>query len=189
MLTHDVVATGRYRTQTKNHVQKLIYGVRIRRPSHIHGMTMQGHRAMPMHATKLGQVGIGSNIAQNHSYSLYEVIPGHYWPQLTWKMQYEIRSSYYLLTFGLIYPYLAPKYQFCPYLDLLTYIYRYLPIVIDLFQFLISLHIFIYIILIILQIHYNCRGWNWRTSIAWAVFLLAQTYQKHTCSFIRIFNL
>ena len=40
----------------------------------------------------------------------------------------EIRSSYYLLQFGFIYPYLAPKYNFCRYLVLFTYIYHYLPI-------------------------------------------------------------
>ena len=37
-------------------------------------------------------------------------------------------GSYYLLQFGLINPYLAPKYHFGPYLALLTYIYHYLPI-------------------------------------------------------------
>ena len=42
--------------------------------------------------------------------------------------KYEIMSSYYLLQFGFIYPYLGPKYNFCPYLALLTYIYHYLPI-------------------------------------------------------------
>ena len=42
--------------------------------------------------------------------------------------KYEIRSSYYLLQFGFIYPYLAPKYHVCPYLALLTYIYYYLHI-------------------------------------------------------------
>ena len=44
--------------------------------------------------------------------------------------KYEIRSSYYLLLFGFIYPYLPPKYHFCPYLALLTctYIYHYVPI-------------------------------------------------------------
>ena len=41
--------------------------------------------------------------------------------------KYEIRSSYYLLQFGLIYPYLAPQYHVWPYLELLTYIYHYLP--------------------------------------------------------------
>ena len=53
-------------------------------------------------------------------------------------------------------------------------------VVVDLFS--ISLHIYIYIILIILQIHYNCRGWNWWTSIAWAVFLLAQS--THICTHV-----
>ena len=40
----------------------------------------------------------------------------------------EIRSSYYLAQFGFVYPYLAPKYHFGPYLALLTYIFQYLPI-------------------------------------------------------------
>ena len=40
----------------------------------------------------------------------------------------EIRSSYYLLQFDFINPYLAPKYNFCPYLALLTYIYHYVPL-------------------------------------------------------------
>ena len=35
---------------------------------------------------KLGQVQVGSNIAQNHSYSTYEVMSGHYLPQFTWKV-------------------------------------------------------------------------------------------------------
>ena len=35
---------------------------------------------------KLGQVQVGSNIAQNHSSSPYEVISGHYLPQFTWKV-------------------------------------------------------------------------------------------------------
>ena len=44
---------------------------------------------------KLGQVGVGSNIAQYHSSSLYEVIFGHYLPQFTWKVdQYDIRLSW-----------------------------------------------------------------------------------------------
>ena len=37
-------------------------------------------------------------------------------------------GSYYLLQFGFIYPYLAPKYHLCPYLALLTYIYHYLAV-------------------------------------------------------------
>ena len=41
--------------------------------------------------------------------------------------KYEIRSRYYFLQFGFIYPYLAQKYYVCPYLALFTYIYRYLP--------------------------------------------------------------
>ena len=35
---------------------------------------------------KLGQVQVGSTIAQNHSSSPYEVISGHYLPQFTWKV-------------------------------------------------------------------------------------------------------
>ena len=35
-------------------------------------------------------------------------------------------GHYYLLQFGFIYPDLVPKYNFCPYLALLTYIYLYL---------------------------------------------------------------
>ena len=42
----------------------------------------------------------------------------------------------------------------------------------------------VYIILITLQINEKCERWDWWTSLAWAVFLLAQTYQEH--SFIRI---
>ena len=37
-------------------------------------------------------------------------------------------GRYYMLQFGVIYPYLALKYHFGPYLALLTYIYHYLPI-------------------------------------------------------------
>ena len=54
---------------------------------------------------ELGQIQVGSNIAQNDSSSPYEVISGHYLPQFTWKV--EIRSSFYLLQFGFIYTYLA----------------------------------------------------------------------------------
>ena len=79
---------------------------------------------------KLGQVQIGSNIAQNHSSSPKEVISGHYLPQSTWTLtKNEIMSSYYLLQFGFIYPYLTPKYHCCTYLALLIYIYHYLPII------------------------------------------------------------
>ena len=44
----------------------------------------------------------------------------------------EIRSSYYLLQFGFIYPYLAPRYNFCPYLaylklSIFSLTYLYLP--------------------------------------------------------------
>ena len=37
-------------------------------------------------------------------------------------------KRYYLVQFGFIYPYLAPKYTFCPYLALLTYIYLYVAV-------------------------------------------------------------
>ena len=55
---------------------------------------------------KLGKVQVGSNIAQTKS---------------------KIILSYYLLQFAFIHPYLAPKYNLCPYLALCTYIYHYLP--------------------------------------------------------------
>ena len=60
---------------------------------------------------KLGQVQVGSNIAQNHLYiahrkSYLVIICPNSHEKLT---KSEIRSSYYLLQFGLIYPYLAPK--------------------------------------------------------------------------------
>ena len=41
---------------------------------------------------KLGQVEVGSNIAQNQSSSPYKVIYDHYLPQFTWKVdESEIR--------------------------------------------------------------------------------------------------
>ena len=44
----------------------------------------------PIHMTSwpksLVQVGVGSNIAQNHSSSQYEVLSGHYLPQFTCKV-------------------------------------------------------------------------------------------------------
>ena len=43
------------------------------------------------------------------------------WPNM------KCLGRYYLLLFGFIYPYLPPKYNFCSYLALLTYIYHYLP--------------------------------------------------------------
>ena len=56
---------------------------------------------------KLGQVQVGLNIAQNHSYRPYLVI---ICPNLHEKLtKSEIRSSYYLLQFDFIHPYLAPK--------------------------------------------------------------------------------
>ena len=45
---------------------------------------------------KLGQVGLGLNIAQNHLYSLKEVISGHYLPQFTWKVD-QLKSVRALL--------------------------------------------------------------------------------------------
>ena len=50
---------------------------------------------------KLGKVQVGLNIAQN----------------------------YYLLQFDFIHPYLGPKYNFCPYLALFTYIWLYLGLI------------------------------------------------------------
>ena len=38
---------------------------------------------------KLSQVEVGSNIAQNHSSSPYEVISGQYLPQFIWKVDQE----------------------------------------------------------------------------------------------------
>ena len=68
---------------------------------------------------KLGQVGVGSNIAQDHSSRKSDLtIIGP-----------NSHESYYLLQFGFIYPYMAPKYHCCPYLVSLTYIYHYLLIV------------------------------------------------------------
>ena len=66
-----------------------------------------------------------THLAHRKSY-LVIIFPNSY-SQLT---KSEIRSSYYLLQFGLIYPYLAPKYHFCPYLALriFTTIYLYLTI-------------------------------------------------------------
>ena len=39
--------------------------------------------------------------------------------------KYEIISSYYFIQFGLslLYPYVVPKYHFCPHLALFTYIF------------------------------------------------------------------
>ena len=54
---------------------------------------------------------IGSNISQTRSSSLLEVIYNHFWPQFTWKID-QIRSSYYVLQFGFIYPYLAQHTMF-----------------------------------------------------------------------------
>ena len=72
---------------------------------------------------KLGQVQVGLNIAHRKSYLV--IIGPNSQERLT---KSEIRSSYYLVQYGFIYPYLAPKYQFGPYLALLTYIYNYLSI-------------------------------------------------------------
>ena len=40
----------------------------------------------------------------------------------------QVQVGYHLLQFDFIHPYLAPKYNFCPYLALFTYINHYLPI-------------------------------------------------------------
>ena len=79
---------------------------------------------------KLCQVEVGSNtclrITRLAYRKLYLAIIGpNSHENLT---KYEIMSSYYLLQFGFINPYLVPKYHVCPYLALLTYIYHYLPI-------------------------------------------------------------
>ena len=49
------------------------------------------------------------------------------WPNSHKKLT-KSEISYYLLQFDFIHPYLAPKYNFCPYLALFTYIYHYVPI-------------------------------------------------------------
>ena len=75
--------------------------------------------------------------AQNHSFSPWEVVSGHYLPSSHEKLtESEIRSSYYLLQFNFIYPYLATKYHFCPYftyiwsyLGIITLIWAYLPLI------------------------------------------------------------
>ena len=41
---------------------------------------------------ELGQVGVGSNIAQNHSSGPYEVISDHFLPQSTWKVDQKWNS-------------------------------------------------------------------------------------------------
>ena len=51
-----------------------------------------------LNKNELDLVGVGSNIAQNHSSSLCDIIYGHYWPNSHEKStKYAIRSSYYLL--------------------------------------------------------------------------------------------
>ena len=52
---------------------------------------LSGHYFPPIHMknwpkSKLGQVGVGSKIAQNHSSSPQEGISGHYLPQFIWKV-------------------------------------------------------------------------------------------------------
>ena len=66
---------------------------------------------------KLGQVQVGSNIAQNlaHRKSFLVIIFPNSHEKLT---KSEIKSIYYLL----------PKYNFCPYLALLTYMADFLNI-------------------------------------------------------------
>ena len=82
--------------------------------------------------SKLGKVGVSSNIAQNHSSSLYEVIPFHYLPHFTLqvdqKWNYEIRQSHYVPLFGFIYSYFAPINHFGPNLALFIYIFQYLAL-------------------------------------------------------------
>ena len=45
-------------------------------------------------------------------------------------------SSYYLLQFGFIYPYLTPKYHCCPYLAIFTYLWPYLALIILILAYL-----------------------------------------------------
>ena len=75
--------------------------------------------------SKINQVEVMPfELAQNHSSSLYEVISGNYWPQFAGRQEkltkYET-GCHYLILIGFIYPYLAPKYHFGPYLALFTY--------------------------------------------------------------------
>ena len=42
--------------------------------------------ALPIGNYTVGQFGVSSNIAQNHSFSPYEVISDHYLPQFTYKV-------------------------------------------------------------------------------------------------------
>ena len=61
--------------------ESLIYPIR----SHIWSLFTPIHmKSWPK--VKLGQVQVGSNIAQNHSSNPYEVISDHYLPQFTWKI-------------------------------------------------------------------------------------------------------
>ena len=78
---------------------------------------------------KLDQVGVGSNIAQNHSSSLYiwPLLAPNYHEKVT---KYEI-GRYYLL-FWCYLPLFVPKIKMLPifsltylYLSLFTYIYLY----------------------------------------------------------------
>ena len=43
-----------------------------------------GQQNKKLSKVKLGQVGVCSNIVQNHLHGLKEVICAHYWPQFTW---------------------------------------------------------------------------------------------------------
>ena len=69
--------------------------------------------------SKLGQVGVGSNIAQNHSSSPQEGISGHYLPQFIWKVdqnwnQVKLESVWTLLK--ITHPASRKSYlvMFCP---------------------------------------------------------------------------
>ena len=75
---------------------------------------------------KLGQAGVSSDIAQNHSSSQYEVISGHYWPQFTWKV--DKIWNYVKLLFAPIWFYLplfAPK---IPFVSMFSLTYLHLPL-------------------------------------------------------------
>ena len=71
---------------------------------------------------KLGQVEVGSNIAQNHSSSLSEIISGHYLQNSHEKLtKYEIRS----LLFAPIWFYLPLFGPKIPYMSIFSLIYQH----------------------------------------------------------------
>ena len=98
---------------------------------------------------KSGQVGVSSNIAQNHLSSLLQVISGDYLPQFTWKvdqkLNYVIICPYlglstlivptiydlntYIALFIYIVPYLACFAYIYPHLALFTLMWLCLPLI------------------------------------------------------------